>query len=154
MRVLEADRIARSGAMALAIALFILALAGSGASAQETPTRSTADGVYSAEQAKRGRDTFAGMCQSCHTPAQLAGPTFVAAWRGYTMWDLYSYVVGTMPKSDPGSLSPDEYAQTLAYVLELNHMPPGPDDLPTDPAALRQIRLDTASVPGGPPSPR
>ena len=134
-------------ARVMVMALLIVVVLSHEASAQETPTRSTAAGVYSAEQAKRGRETFAGMCQSCHTPAQYAAPTFMGSWRGYTLWDLFSYLVGTMPKSDPGSLSPEEYAQVIAYLLELNDMPPGEDQLPADQDALRQIRLDSASTP-------
>lgn len=128
------------------MAALVAGVVANDAGAQEPPLRTIADAVYSMAQAKRGSETFAGMCQSCHTPAQYEGPTFLDAWRGYTLWDFFEYLTGTMPKSDPGGLSPQEYAQVVAWVLELNDMPPGPDDLPADPAALKQIRFDTAGI--------
>jgi hypothetical protein len=50
-----------------------------------------------------------------------------------------------MPKSEPGTLTPDEYAQVLAYLLELNGMPAGDVELPPDPEAMKTIRIDMAS---------
>ena len=101
-------------------------------------------GVYSEAQAARGRDTFAGMCQACHTPATHTGPTFYASWGGRPLWELFDYLMANMPKSDPGSLSPEEYAQVLAFVLKMNGMPAGPRELPVDEATLKAIRFDTA----------
>ena len=43
-------------------------------------TRTTAAGVYTAEQANRGRDTYAMQCKSCHTPASHTGVTFAQWW--------------------------------------------------------------------------
>jgi hypothetical protein len=54
----------------------------------------------------------------------------------------------TMPKGDPGSLAPGEYAAIVAYSLKINGMPAGGDTLPSDSAALRKIRIDTTAVPG------
>ena len=65
------------------------------------------------------------------------------------LWDLFLYVSGEMPKSDPGSLAPHEYAQVLAYLLEMNGMPAGDGDLPTDSLMLKKIRFDTASAGSG-----
>jgi mono/diheme cytochrome c family protein len=104
--------------------------------------RSTRIGVYSSAQARRGSDLYALNCQSCHTPASHAGPTFVAKWEGRALSELFGYVRSAMPKSDPGSLTQREYILVLAYLLKLNGMPAGPEELPGDSLALTRIRID------------
>ncbi len=131
------------------MAACILALLAGGAAAQQdgqTSDRSTRSGVYTVAQANRGRDTYAGMCQACHSPATHTGPAFTDAWGGRTLWELFRYISEQMPKSDPGSLAASEYAQVLAYVLELNGMPPGNTQLPTDSVILGKIRFDTTTI--------
>ncbi len=105
--------------------------------------RSTAGGVYSTAQAALGRDLYGAMCQSCHTPASHAGPAFANAWNRQPLWNLYDFIMGSMPKSEPGILTPEETGQLVAYLLQLNGMPPGALDLPTDPATLKQITFET-----------
>jgi hypothetical protein len=48
-----------------------------------------------------------------------------------------------MPKNDPGSLADEDYAIILAYMLQMNRMPPGKTYLSTDTLELRKIRFDT-----------
>jgi hypothetical protein len=50
-----------------------------------------------------------------------------------------------MPKTDPGSLDPHDVADLVAYLLKLNHMPAGPNELSSDTSALRRIGIDTTS---------
>ena len=109
------------------------------------PARSTLAGVYSAEQATRGRDVYAGMCQSCHTTASHTGVAFKNTWSGRPLSELFGYVRERMPKNDPGSLSPEEYADVIAYLLRLNQMPAGQAELLPDSLALKTIRIDTVS---------
>ncbi len=114
------------------------------ARAQEpAPTRTTNDGVYSRAQWLRGQDLYAGNCRSCHTPESHAGTLFNLTWNGRTLSDLFAYIRGSMPKTDPGSMSSQEYVDVLAYILRLNRMPAGQDDLPTDSTALHTIRFVT-----------
>jgi hypothetical protein len=47
----------------------------------------------------------------------------------------------TMPDSSPGSLTPDETAQVLAYILQVNKLQPGKKEIPTDPDALEAIQI-------------
>lgn len=107
------------------------------------PPRSTRTGVYSVEQAARGQDLYAGMCKSCHTPASHTGVTFQKLWDGRTLSDLYGYISTRMPKNEPGSLAPEEYADLLAYLLKLNEMPAGPAELTPDTTMLGTIRIET-----------
>ena len=101
----------------------------------------TKSGVYTAQQAARGRDVYAGNCRSCHTAESHTGPAFTAKWNRRPLSDLYVYIRDQMPKSAPGSLSEDEYADVLAYVLKMNRMPPGQKELPPDSAAINRIRI-------------
>ena len=109
------------------------------------------DGVYTTAQAAQGRDLFASACQSCHTPTVHAGPPFKAKWYGRDLGMLFGYLRAEMPKSDPGSLSDEEYVQAIAYLLRINGMPAGSQPLVVDSAALAAIRLDStrsSSTPG------
>ena len=107
--------------------------------------RSTQAGVYTAEQALRGSDVYAGMCQSCHTAASHTGAVFESTWGGRPLSDLFAFIVLRMPKNEPGSLSREEYADVLAYLLKMNQMPEGSTELPPDSTELRTIRIDTKS---------
>lgn len=109
--------------------------------AAQSSTRSTADGVYTAAQAVEGRDLWAASCQSCHGPHQ--GPPFKNKWMGRDLAQLFVYTRNEMPKSDPGSLSDEEYAVAIAYLLRVNGMPAGAAALPADSAALARIRFDS-----------
>lgn len=111
------------------------------------PQRTTMDGVYTAAQAAAGRDLFASACQSCHTPTVHAGPPFKAKWFGRDLGELFGYLRAEMPKSDPGSLSDEEYVQSIAYLLRINGMPAGATALAADSAALATIRLDSLRSP-------
>ena len=104
--------------------------------------RSTTSGVYTAEQATRGADAYAGMCTGCHTPAAHMGDVFVSNWAGRPVADFYGFISAAMPKADPGSLTPDEYAAIVAYILKLNGLPAGREPLPANEAALQKIRFD------------
>jgi hypothetical protein len=118
------------------------------AGAAQTPN-STRSGIYTEAQATRGNDTYSNLCQSCHTPAAHTGK-FLATWAGRPLSDLFEYLSTEMPKIDPGSLQPNEYAQVLAYMLKLNGLPAGQKELPADVAVLKSIRIDTALVKKGP----
>jgi mono/diheme cytochrome c family protein len=132
-----------------AACLFVL-LAGA-AAAQQQPaenTRSTRAGVFTAAQAARGRDLYAGLCQGCHTAASHTGVVFRNGWGGRPLWELFDFVLSNMPKSDPGILTREECTQLVAYLLELNEMPAGASELPGDSAALMSIRVDTTAERG------
>jgi mono/diheme cytochrome c family protein len=114
------------------------------ASAGQIPgAPSTLSGVYTDEQASRGKDVYAGSCRSCHTPASHTGATFNKWWRGKQLSDLFLFVSTRMPKNDPGSLAPDDVADVMAYLLKMNAMPVGKEELPPDADSLKKIRIET-----------
>ena len=55
--------------------------------------------------------------------------------------ELYELIRTTMPDSNPGALSRDEYAGTLAYILKLNGVPAGPTAIMPDSIAMKAALL-------------
>jgi len=103
--------------------------------------RSTLDGVYTPTQAQRGEDMYYGTCVNCHPPGTYAGAGFKKNWNNRPLSDLYDWVLNKMPKSAPGTLSPAESTQVIAYILRENKMPPGKAALPADASVLGGIRI-------------
>lgn len=107
------------------------------------------DGVYSDGQAGRGKKSYITHCAECHNeglqggdlaPA-LKGEEFLLRWNDKPMAELFDRTQKTMPQSNPGGLMPQETADILAYVLQVNRMPGGTADLPSDAAALTAITI-------------
>jgi mono/diheme cytochrome c family protein len=124
------------------VAVSVFALPVGAQSSGPQATRSTASGVYTEEQATRGRDTYQMQCKSCHTPASHTGTTFASWWDRKPLSELFQFVTTRMPKNEPGSLQPDEYADVVAYLLKLNELPSGSQPLPADSVALKKIRIE------------
>ena len=112
--------------------------------------RSVWDGVYTREQADRGKSAFEADCAKCHGqnltggeggPA-LVGEEFTRKWNGKTVGALYESTRKTMPSDDPGSLSTRQYADLVAYILGANEFPAGQTELARDPAILNDIRFE------------
>jgi mono/diheme cytochrome c family protein len=115
----------------------------------QTAPRSTMAGVYTVDQATKGREVFNGMCLGCHTTASHQGTAFQLKWFGRPLFDLYDYLSQAMPKTAPGSLTEDEYVWVTAYILRLNGMPAGKVELNAEPKWLKAVRVDSASVRNG-----
>jgi mono/diheme cytochrome c family protein len=132
-----------AGSRLLVIVACSLAFPAVAAARQGVPdsTRSTRTGVYTTEQAAKGKALYAMHCVSCHTAVSHTGPEFAAKWEGRPFGELFGYVRESMPKSEPGSLTPGEYLAVLAYMLEMNGMPTGAVELPADSSALASIRI-------------
>jgi mono/diheme cytochrome c family protein len=137
------------------VALFVLSLSISAAAGQ--PPRSIASGVYSASQAERGGALYRSKCGDCHGKAMdglvgppLAGDGFLANWSARPLADLVDRIQRTMPFERPGSLSRQESADLLAYILQAGKFPAGPAELGD--TTLAQIVMPTtaarATVPG------
>lgn len=103
--------------------------------------RTTLSGVYTTVQAERGKNIYAGMCRSCHTPQSHTGVVFEHLWANKPLSELYVFVSDRMPKNDPGGMSPREYADVIAYLLKMNAMPAGKTELPADSSQLDTIRI-------------
>ncbi len=122
----------------LTVALGVLSVATvASTGAQE---RSIADGVYTAEQAARGKREYTENCATCHATnlrggemgPGLVGLAFVSGWSGETLWSLADFTNATMPQDAPGKLSAQGLNDVLAFILESNDYPAGSDELALD----------------------
>jgi mono/diheme cytochrome c family protein len=127
----------------LIAAILTLCTVISGAAVQAPPPKvvSTASGVFTSAQASRGEQTYMSICVSCHPKGTYTAPAFRQKWNGSPLSELYGFVSSSMPKMEPGSLEPEEYAQVIAYLLKINGAPVGKSELPADAKALRRIRI-------------
>ena len=127
----------------LIAAILTLCTVISGAAVQAPPPKvvSTASGVFTSAQASRGEQTYMSICVSCHPKGTYTAPAFRQKWNGSPLSELYGFVRSSMPKMEPGSLEPEEYAQVIAYLLKINGAPVGKSELPADAKALRRIRI-------------
>ena len=129
------------------LAVLVIALAMTPAlGSEEEPPRSTGDGVYTVEQAERGKDSYKQTCAGCH-PLDWYRGAALKAWDGAPLSNLYEVVATTMPQNNPGSLKRREYLDLLAYILSLNDMPTGSEDLPATPEALKKILIKWRNKP-------
>src|SRR5947209_9693381 len=108
--------------MKLRAAIGVLALAAVGMSQGQ---RTVWDGVFTAEQAKRGGARYAELCASCHgdmltggeSAPPLAGGEFLSNWNTLSVGDLFDRTRSTMPQNKPGSLNRDSAAEILPFML-------------------------------------
>ena len=106
-----------------------------------------AAGLYTPEQAKRGRDIYRAECAVCHSPdlngrktdggPALRGAEFLARWRGQAVGALVDPAQELMPAAHPGKLGRQAYVDVIAFILERNGAPAGVFELSTDPATLK-----------------
>src|SRR4051794_10336900 len=105
---------------------------------------------YTIQQAERGQASYEHSCQACHGSsldngdfggAPLRGSWFQTHWGSTDVGALFSYVKSAMPPDNPGGLNDSTYADILAFILQGNAYPPGPQELPSDVSALRQMQL-------------
>ena len=110
------------------------------------------DGVYTGDQAMRGQRVYAQECAQCHLDdlmgdgiaPSLVGSSFFFRWSDLSVGDMYVAIRTTMPQGAPASLSPAGYADIAAYLLQVNEIPVGDTELPTDMAHLEEITITDA----------
>jgi S-disulfanyl-L-cysteine oxidoreductase SoxD len=120
----------------VAAAAAALLAAAVGGNAEETSS-SVWDGVYTDAQSTRGRAAYADHCALCHGVTlggvggapPLTGGRFIAEFDGLTLGALFDRIRTSMPLDKPGSLGRPEYADILAFMLQINGFPPGPTEL-------------------------
>src|SRR5262249_10572627 len=109
---------------------------------------SASNTVFSAAQAKRGELTYESHCEQCHGRAlggreapALSGAAVSRQWMEDTVNSLFDKIRRTMPADSAGSLTPNEYVDVVAYILQANGFPEGSEELVPDPARLESIRI-------------
>jgi mono/diheme cytochrome c family protein len=82
------------------------------------------------------------VCVACHPAGTYSSAAFRTTWNGRPLADLFSTIKDRMPKNEPGTLSPEEAAQLVAYILKINGVPAGKTDLPAEVDPLKEIRIE------------
>ena len=116
--------------------------------------KTTMDGVYTADQAARGKAQYTQNCANCHMDdlsgsgqaLPLAGDAFTETWEGQTVDDLFELIHNTMPQDKPGTLSPEVTVDVISYLLQYNKFPSGKAELANDPSALKSILITTKAA--------
>ena len=132
----------------LSVGAFLVSMAYVTVGAQAT--RSVNEGVYTAEQAKRGEALYKEQCSACHGDnlegsgpmPPLAGKDFLANWQGKTVGDLFEKTSTTMPATAPGSLTPEQAADVVSFLLSKDSYPAGSAALEAKVEPLQQIKID------------
>jgi S-disulfanyl-L-cysteine oxidoreductase SoxD len=112
-------------------------------------TKNVWDGVYSDAQAGRGKKSYVTHCAACHNEGlqggdlapELKGEDFLLRWNDKSMFEFVDRIQKTMPQDNPGGVMPQENADIVAYILQVNKMAAGSTDLPSDEAALKGITI-------------
>jgi S-disulfanyl-L-cysteine oxidoreductase SoxD len=116
----------------------------------QAPAKSANDGVYTAEQGKRGEVLYKEQCATCHGDnlegsgpmPPLAGKDFLANWQGKSVGDLFEKTHTTMPATAPGTLTPEQAAEIVAHMLAMGKYPAGTAVLGTKVEELAAIKID------------
>ena len=112
--------------------------------------KSVRDGVYNEAQAARGRVAYSQICMECHgrdltgdvETRPLIGDEFTTNWSEGTLLRLFDRIRITMPADKAGTLSRQQVADILAFILQSNSFPAGKDELPTRSEILDQIKFE------------
>ncbi len=107
--------------------------------------------MYTDDQSRRGLALYTKECANCHgselsggeEAPPLAGGTFTSNWNGLTLGELFERIRVSMPQGRPGSLSRQQNADILAYILSFNQFPAGKAELQKDSELLKQIRFES-----------
>lgn len=111
---------------------------------------STNEGVYTADQATKGDAVYKEQCAACHGDnlegsgpmPPLAGKDFLANWQGKSVGDLFEKTSTSMPATAPGTLTPEQATNLMAYLLSQGKYPAGTMPLPDKADALKTITID------------
>jgi mono/diheme cytochrome c family protein len=111
--------------------------------------RTVWDGVYTVEQADRGKTLYTQSCSGCHnadlrgdgTAPSLVEGDFAFQWADTSVGELYEQIRKLMPPTGPNSLPPRSYGDIVAFILQANQFPAGRTELAAELATMEQIRI-------------
>lgn len=107
------------------------------AEAADRRSPNTLQGIYTEEQAQRGRQVFEDTCSACHEPEDWLDEFFLARWDGESVYRFWYYVFENMPDdAPPYSLPREEVSDVLTYIFQLNGLPAGDTELGSDDDAI------------------
>jgi len=120
------------------------------AAAPAGDAKSIWDGVFTAEQAERGAETYKTSCSECHggdlmgdgfAPA-LSGADFQGNWNDLSVGDLFERIRISMPPSGPTGVTPAQKADIVAHIFNLNKYPAGMTELEPKTEVLKTIKIE------------
>ena len=134
--------------LAIGMLIGIIAAGTGGFRTVAAQEKSQWDGVFSEEQAKRGEPLYAQHCSSCHGPdlgggemaPGLTGGDFSSNWNDLSLGQLFDRMRTSMPQNNPGSLSRQQNADILSFILRKGSAPAGSAELPTQSEVLNTIK--------------
>ena len=138
-----------SGLMAAA---GLMAVPAVGTAQGDTTALTSRSGVYTTEQAAKGKDVHGAACLSCHKAAEFMGEKFWSTLVDRPLLEFFKYIKSDMPQDNPGSLSDDDYVNVIAYIFSLNTMPAGQKPLASDTTTLAKIKV-VSPAPSAPIAP-
>ena len=149
MRILRARTMFAGGALLLLSSVLSGGLAAGTQEAKPGSARTAWDGVYTGEQAERGRALYLEACAGCHakdlrgdgTAPSLIEESFSFQWDDTTVGELFGRIRTFMPSDRPNSLPGQSYRDIVAFILQSNKFPPGDRPLDADVEVLQQIRI-------------
>jgi mono/diheme cytochrome c family protein len=117
---------------------------------QANQDKSIWDGVFTAEQAKRGEEAYKTNCSECHGgdllgdgfAPSLTGAEFQGNWNDLSVGDLFERIRISMPPSGPSSVPPAAKADILAHIFNMNKYPAGTTELEPKTEALKTIKIE------------
>ncbi len=135
-----------------------------------------AGGFYTADQAKRGETAFNKYCAVCHTTdtstpmaeqtkgtgrgmrmgsrppsllnlgGKFLSSTFEERPNYPSVWYLFNRIRRSMPAFGADIIGNDVKVDIVAYILQANGLSPGRDELTTDTAAMKRMRIGNPSI--------
>ena len=140
-------------AVTLIISMFLLA----GVpllSAQDSAAPSILKGIFTKEQAERGKALYTSRCSECHgekliggEATGLTGVQFRVGWVGKLLGERFDTINKSMPVSNPQSLSDQEHLDIITYILSFNGYPTGGTELKPDMELLNKIKIEPPPAP-------
>ena len=101
--------------------------------------RTLNDAIYTEAQADNGEGLYKTHCLACHDKKYFR--PVLKRWNGQPLGVFYTVMVTSMPESNPGALSLDEYSDILAYILSLSRYPSGEEELASAMESLHEITI-------------
>ena len=131
-------------------------LVGAAIAHAQAAERSVWSGVYTAEQAGRGKVAYDEQCAACHGAAltggdvapPLSGSAFLNNWNNTSAGDLFTRIKTTMPLNAPDSLSGRAVADIQAFLFQANGFPAGEIALPPSAPLMANVKV-IAQKPAG-----
>src|SRR5262245_6310214 len=117
----------------------------------QSPSRTSADGVFTDAQQQRGEAIYTRECSTCHGERlkggegspPLTGTELNDNWNNKSVAELFDKIRQTMPAppEQPGKLTPAQTSDVVAHIFRVAGFPSGAAELPSDIEQLKLIRI-------------